>query len=80
MVTNDERERRAAQYRKLSLLTTVGLMFPSSIAVGLVIGYLLDRWLGTYPWLLMVFAILGIAAGFVNLYRVVSKFENDDEQ
>ncbi len=79
MTDNEEREKKAAQYRKLSLLSTVGLMFPSSIGVGIAIGYFLDRWLGTQPWLLMLFALLGIAAGFVNLFRVVSKFDNNDD-
>jgi len=76
-LTDREREERARQNRKLALLSTVGLMFPTSIAVGLFFGYLLDRWLGTGPWLLMLFALLGIAAGFVNLFKVVSKFDDD---
>lgn len=80
MIDPVERERRARQNRKLSLLFTVGMMFPCSIAVGLVIGWLLDRLLGTEPWLLMLFALFGVAAGFVNLYRVVAKFDNDDDQ
>ncbi|MBI2841308.1 MAG: AtpZ/AtpI family protein [Acidobacteria bacterium] len=79
MTDREERERKAAQYRKLSLLSTVGLMFPSSIGVGIAIGYFLDRWIGTQPWLLMLFALLGIAAGFVNLFRVVSKFDSNDD-
>lgn len=35
------------------------------------IGYLLDKWLGTSPWLLVVFFFLGAAAGGLNVYRTV---------
>ncbi len=79
MVEPEERERRAAFYRKLSLLSTVGIMFPASIGIGLLFGYLLDRLFGTDPWLLMLFALFGIAAGFVNLFKVVSKFDDSGE-
>ena len=80
MLTPEERERRAARNRKLALLSTVGLMFPTSIGIGLFFGWWLDRWFGTAPWMLMLFALLGIAAGFINLFNVVSKFDNDGDK
>jgi len=48
----------------------VGIMFPASIAVGVAIGYFLDQWLNTAPYLLIVFTLYGIAAGFRNLLRI----------
>jgi len=47
-------------YRKIAELSSLVLMLPSSIAVGLFFGYVLDKWLGTEPWLLLLFTILGI--------------------
>ncbi|MFO0995632.1 MAG: AtpZ/AtpI family protein [Alphaproteobacteria bacterium] len=41
----------------------------SGLLVGLAIGWLLDRWLGTGPWLLILFFFLGAAAGILNVYR-----------
>lgn len=55
--------------------SSVGLMFPISIAVGLAIGYLLDRWLSTAPILTILFVLYGVAAGFVNLYKVTRRHE-----
>lgn len=43
----------------------------ASFAVGGGVGYLLDRWLGTAPWLMVVFLLLGAAAGMLNVYRVM---------
>ncbi len=41
----------------------------AGVAVGAFIGWALDRWLGTQPWLMIVFFLLGAAAGFYNVYR-----------
>ena len=50
-------------------------MFPSSILVGFFIGYFLDKWLKTDPYLTITFIIYGILAGFVNLFAVSRSHE-----
>ena len=47
----------------------IGVEMVSALAVGLAIGWGLDRWLGTKPWLMVVFFFLGAAAGILNAYR-----------
>jgi ATP synthase protein I len=54
-------------------------MLPSSIAVGLLMGYFLDKWLGTGPWLLLVFSLLGAASGLISLIRAIIKFNRDPD-
>jgi ATP synthase protein I len=39
------------------------------VAVGFLFGWLLDRWLGTSPWGLIVFLLLGFVAGVLNVMR-----------
>jgi F0F1-type ATP synthase assembly protein I len=76
--------RRRVNYRRLAELSSLGLVLPSSIAVGLAIGYLLDKVFGTWPWLLAIFTVLGVVSGFVSLIRGLKKLgiekdkENDD--
>ena len=41
----------------------------AAVAVGGFLGWLLDRWLGTSPWLLLLFFFLGVAAGILNVMR-----------
>ena len=41
----------------------------AGVIVGAVIGWLLDRWLGISPWGLIVFLLLGFAAGVLNVMR-----------
>jgi F0F1-type ATP synthase assembly protein I len=48
--------------------SSVGLMFPASILVGFAIGFFLDKWLKTDPWLTIIFILYGIMAGFYNLF------------
>jgi ATP synthase protein I len=55
-----------------SLAFRVGVDLVAGLAVGIAIGVLLDRWLGTGPWLLVVFFVLGAGAGLVNVFRTVS--------
>ena len=55
----------------------VGTDLVAGIAVGVVIGWVLDSWLGTTPWLLLVFFILGSAAGITNVMRTAMRIESD---
>ena len=64
---------------KFADLWSLGLLLPSSIAVGLLMGYFLDKWLGTGPWLLLVFSLLGAASGLISLIRAVIKYNKDPE-
>ena len=47
-----------------------GVEVVSALIVGIVIGLLLDRWLGTWPWLFLLFFVAGSAAGILNVYRL----------
>lgn len=58
----------------LGLALRVGVELVSALAVGLAIGWLLDAWLGTRPWLMLVFILLGGAAGILNVYRMARGF------
>ncbi len=47
----------------------------AGIAVGVLIGLALDRWLGTTPWLLVAFFVLGAAAGIRNVFKTAARLE-----
>lgn len=50
----------------------IGIELVAGVAVGAGIGYLLDSWLGTAPWLLILFFFLGAAGGMMNVYRAAT--------
>jgi ATP synthase protein I len=64
----------ADSFRTIGALSTVGISFVLAIVMGFACGYYLDRWLGTGPWLLLLFTIFGLAAGILNVYRTAGRF------
>ena len=48
--------------------------------IGLAMGYYLDRWLGTTPWLTLSFLVLGIVSGFRNIFILTSRELRRQEQ
>lgn len=52
------------------------LEFVSAVFVGAALGYLIDMFLNTKPYLLISLLFLGAAAGFLNVYRYVKKQEH----
>ncbi len=81
----DARARRTAGERDKKRKTPLGDFGPAvrvavdlvaGIAVGVFIGWLLDRWLGTAPWLFLVFFLLGAAGGITNVMRTALQIES----
>ena len=66
--------------RQLGALSGVGLTLVISTVLGFWGGYVLDRWLGTAPWLMLVGLLLGIASGSINLFRVAGIFGREGRQ
>jgi ATP synthase protein I len=59
--------------RKSGIAYAAAFSLFAAVVSGLGIGWLLDRWLGTRPWLLVVGLVLGAAAGFYEFVRASSK-------
>jgi len=59
--------------RKSGLAYAAAFSLFAAVVAGLAIGWLLDRWLGTGPWLLVVGLVLGAAVGFYELVRATSR-------
>ncbi|MBU8541102.1 AtpZ/AtpI family protein [Falsiroseomonas tokyonensis] len=49
-----------------------GVEVVSALIVGVAAGWFLDRWLGTWPWLFLLFFVFGSVAGVMNVYRLFS--------
>ena len=75
--------RRTKQLRRARIwldVSVIGIQFPVAIALGFFFGRWLDAQLGTHPWLTAVFSLFGIAAGFVNLFRITAEAGRAEEQ
>ena len=58
--------------------STAGLELGISVAVGLLLGYWLDSEAGTQPWLMLLFMVLGLVAGFRGVLRAIKRSEESD--
>ncbi len=58
---------------KSSVVYGAVLSLAFSIVSGLVVGWALDRWLGTSPWLIVAGIVLGSVAGFMQFIRLMSR-------
>jgi ATP synthase protein I len=56
----------------LGFALRIGVELVAALIIGVAIGYFLDRWLGTTPWLMLLFFILGAVAGFMGVYRAAA--------
>lgn len=66
--------------RLIGQLGTVGLAFVFAIVLGFGSGSLLDRWLGTDPWLALAGFVLGVTAGVMNVYRILNASTRADQR
>ena len=56
----------------------IGTELVAAVAVGTIIGFILDTWFGTKPWFIVIFFFLGAAAGMLNVIRAASKMQKGD--
>ena len=56
----------------------LGTELVSAVAVGTIIGFILDSWFGTKPWLIIIFFFLGTAAGILNVFRTANRMQKEN--
>ena len=57
----------------------LGTELVAAVGVGTIIGFILDSWFGTKPWLIIVFFFLGSAAGMLNVMREAKKMQSKND-
>lgn len=57
----------------------LGVEMLVAVLMGTFGGYLLDRWLGTRPWFMLVGFVLGAAAGFKNIFRLMASEDKKEK-
>jgi len=67
-----------SEQSKLALVLTVVTLFSSNILGGILVGYLLDRWLKTGPWMVITGIILGLISAIIGLVRVLNRLSRSD--
>ncbi len=56
----------------------LGTELVAAVGVGTIIGFILDSWFGTKPWLIIIFFFLGAAAGMLNVIKTANQMQKED--
>ena len=56
----------------------LGTELVAAVGVGTIIGFILDSWFGTKPWLIIIFFFLGAASGMLNVIRAAKRMQKGD--
>jgi ATP synthase protein I len=56
----------------------LGTELVAAVGVGTIIGFILDNWFGTKPWLIIIFFFLGAAAGLMNVIKTANRMQKED--
>jgi len=54
---------------KLGIAFKMSTEMVAAVVVGTIIGFILDNWFGTKPWLILIFFFVGVVAGILNVVR-----------
>ena len=63
-------------WQGLATAGSLGFTLVGCTFLGLFAGYYLDRWLGSGPWLTVLLLLLGISAGFLNIFVTAARLRN----
>ena len=73
---------KRSKISKQSPSSNIGFAFKMStemvaaVVVGTIIGFILDCWFGTKPWLILIFFFVGVVAGILNVFRSAKSMQN----
>jgi ATP synthase protein I len=67
-------------FELLGIASVMGLQLVSGMAVGFAMGYYLDMVFETKPWLTLIFFVLGIIAGYKNMFREMQRIQKKEAE
>ena len=63
---------------KLGIAFKIRTEMVAAVVVGTIIGYILDNWFGTKPWLILIFFFVGVVAGILNVVRSAKNMQSKE--
>jgi len=69
---------KQAQTSNLGVAFKMSTEMVAAVVVGTIIGFILDNWFGTKPWLILIFFFVGVIAGILNVVRSAKRMQNKE--
>ena len=75
-MNDDDGKKAAEERRQLTIqMAALGLEFSSAVIGGLILGYYLDEWLGTKPWMVLVGTCAGLGTAVIRMIALTKRFQ-----
>ena len=75
-LNNEENTSSSSFGKALSLSTEL----VAAVLVGTIMGFILDNWFDSKPWLTLLFFFIGVIAGILNVFRSAKKMQNKKDK
>ena len=79
-IKKDQIRNRSINNASLGKAMKIGTELVAAVVVGTTLGYILDNWFGTKPWLTISFFLIGVAAGILNVIRSAKNMHKNFEK
>ncbi len=73
-------KKNSKHFESLGIASVMGLQLVSGVVVGLAMGYYLDKYFETKPWLTLIFLVFGIIAGYKNMFRELQRIQKKEAE
>ena len=77
---NNQIKNKGSNAASLGKALKIGTELVAAVIVGSLMGFILDNWFGTKPWLTIVFFIIGVAAGILNVIKSAKRMQNSSKK
>ena len=74
-IKKTERNKEGSNAASLGKALKISTELVAAVVVGSIIGFILDSWFDTKPWLIIVFFVIGITAGIMNVVKSAKKMQ-----
>tara|TARA_B100000686_G_C16132482_1_gene638081 strand:- start:140 stop:421 length:282 start_codon:yes stop_codon:yes gene_type:complete len=74
-IRNNEKNNGGSNAASFGKALKISTELVAAVAVGAILGFILDNWFGTKPLLTIIFFIMGVAAGILNVIKSAKKMQ-----
>ena len=76
-ISNNQKKDNGSNAASFGKALKISTELVAAVAVGSILGFILDNWFDTKPLLTIIFFIMGVAAGIINVIKTAKKMQKN---
>jgi len=76
-ILNQSKKNNQMRSSKLGIAFKMSTEMVAAVVVGTIIGFILDNWFGTKPWLILIFFFVGVVTGILNVVKSAKNMQDE---